>query len=876
MMLMWRETRPWSCRLSSGVNRWKSLWLAGLVFVFGIAGSAGSPRAEDLDPGKVMSQVERRVVTPAAHLKAGSFHRWMFGRDYRDLWTTPMEVEVLDLGKVAGGLTPRFRVGGMQTPGLAMRGADGRDYTFRSIVKNLTEVLPAELRATLAGRLVQDQLAGAHPAGPLMVPTLAEAVGVLHLTPRLVVMPDDPSLGQFREDFAGRVGTLEEYPGAVSETNPGFHGATEIISTSKLWKRLLDGGNERVDARAFLRARILDLFLGDWDRHRKQWRWAKFPDRVGWQPIPEDRDQAFANYEGALMFLVRFYQPKLLVFRDHYPNIEGPTTNGWQVDRLLLTSLEKSDWDDLAQEVERRLTDDVIESAVRRMPKELYEKNGTGLAQLLKKRRAGLFEVVDRFYHHLAAEVDVHCTDQNDRAEIRSLGDGGFELSVARAEGGEFIRKVYFRRTFHYPETREVRIYLHGGADEFVAEGETKIRIFVVGGEGDDEIRVTEGSEIRFFDSQGSNLVAGKGKVRVGPEPYENPLPDPTQPWAFPRDWGQRRQPLLWIGFSPDGGPVLGGGATWTNYGFRKNPYAFRHVVRAGFAFGVMRSAGSYRGEYRRRNSRIFSTLEAGWSGFDNLNFYGFGNETSREMPDEFYELEKRTIRVVPEIHYEAKKWFDLFVGPELQISFLDIDAGTLLGGTLPYGAKERFGQLGLRGGFKLASGNPGDVRGLRSQLEAQGVWVPGLWDVRSSYGSVGARWATRVDFSSRAGMGIRVSGEKVLGNFPYHGAAYLGGSETLRGYLLNRFAGEASVSGSLELSFLVGRFTFLVPGQWGVMALGDLGRVFLDGESSKEWHPAVGGGFFVNVLEQSARFGLSVVQTDEGTSFYIASGTTF
>ena len=51
-----------------------------------------------------------------------------------------------------------------------------------------------------------------------------------------------------------------------------------------------------------LRSRLFDIWIGDWDRHDDQWRWASFKDKNGftyYQPIPRDRDQIF--------FLVRWY-----------------------------------------------------------------------------------------------------------------------------------------------------------------------------------------------------------------------------------------------------------------------------------------------------------------------------------------------------------------------------------------------------------------------------------------------------------------------------------------------------------------------------------------------------------------------------------------
>ena len=47
--------------------------------------------------------------------------------------------------------------------------------------------------------------------------------GILHNEPRLVIMPDDPALGEFRKDVRQRAsGDIEEYTGT-----PGFGGSLE-------------------------------------------------------------------------------------------------------------------------------------------------------------------------------------------------------------------------------------------------------------------------------------------------------------------------------------------------------------------------------------------------------------------------------------------------------------------------------------------------------------------------------------------------------------------------------------------------------------------------------------------------------------------------
>ena len=133
-------------------------------------------------------------VTQPANLDypAGGVWEFIWGTDYRQAWATPVTVPVLDLEAFAGGLTPLRRGGGLQTRSLRFAGADGREYSFRSINKDPTAVLPDELKTSVAADVVQDQISAQHPYGALVADSILTAVGVLHAKPVLYAMPDDP------------------------------------------------------------------------------------------------------------------------------------------------------------------------------------------------------------------------------------------------------------------------------------------------------------------------------------------------------------------------------------------------------------------------------------------------------------------------------------------------------------------------------------------------------------------------------------------------------------------------------------------------------------------------------------------------------------
>ena len=91
---------------------------------------------------------------------------------------------------------------------------------------------------------------------------------------------------------------------------------------------------------ALLKARLFDVLIGDWDRHSDQWVWARFSDSVPrvWIPIPRDRDQAFAKYDGLLLSVARTSSPILINFGPKYPYLPGATWNGRDIDRRFLVS----------------------------------------------------------------------------------------------------------------------------------------------------------------------------------------------------------------------------------------------------------------------------------------------------------------------------------------------------------------------------------------------------------------------------------------------------------------------------------------------------------------------------------------------------------
>ncbi|MGH2552187.1 MAG: BamA/TamA family outer membrane protein, partial [Chitinophagaceae bacterium] len=81
---------------------------------------------------------------------------------------------------------------------------------------------------------------------------------------------------------------------------------------------------------------------------------------------------------------------------------------------------------------------------------------------------------------------------------------------------------------------------------------------------------------------------------------------------------------------------------------------------------------------------------------------------------------------------------------------------------------------------------------------------------------------------------------------FEYFQAMDLGANNNLHGFRKNRYSGKSSAYGSLEFRIkLFDINSYLMPGPFGLTAFYDVGRVWLKGENSKQWHSALGGGFY-------------------------------
>ncbi|MBW3554016.1 MAG: outer membrane protein assembly factor [Gemmatimonadetes bacterium] len=799
-------------------------------------------------------------TTPGPHYAAGSLARTFLGSGYRDMWTHPIRVEVLDLGRFAGGLTPLRRGGGNQTRTLHLEGEDGRRYIFRSVDKFVEQVLPPDLRRTFVHDLFQDHISALHPSGALAVPPLLDAVGVLHVEPRLVVMPDDPRLGEHREEFAGMLGQIEERPNEGPDDTPGFAGSARVVGMERLLERLDEDRDQVLAAEEYLAARLVDFLIGDTDRGSDQWRWAG-EDRPGgglrFRPIPRDRDWAFLRSEGLLSPVARLVFPKLVRYGPSLPSVEALTYASVHRDRQFLAGVPRQVWDSVVAEVRAAITPDVITAAVARLPPEHRALGGERIAGALAARRDALPRAAEEFYAVLAEAVDVRATDEDDQVTVDIRRDGTVEVRVGHPSSSG---PPWFRRRFHPSDTREIRVILLGGDDRALVRGagSTPIAVRVIGGAGDDTLvdsTTADAGLVAFYDARGSNTLVRGPDTRVDLRPFDPP--EDGRGWiaekvtrARFRDWGGARSIRPDLAYGEGAGLILGARVVRTRYGFRRAPHA--HRVWAGARYAVASGGWGVRAgaHVMRESSPWGASVEAVGEQFDAFRFYGFGNEAAVPAAghDAALVMQDRA-EVSAALIREPDPQRRLALG--LRARYLDprpAAAG-------PLGAGDAAGGAALRTAGAWGEWEVGRVRGGESSpsgydLSTRATLDPGILEAGDPFGTVGAE--ARAYLTGGPTLALRAGGRGAWGAFPVQDAAFIGGKATVRGYRYQRFAGDGAVYGSAELRSRLTRALLLVRGNLGAFAFVDAGRVFLDGRSPGGWHTGLGAGLSFTTLEST------------------------
>lgn len=813
---------------------------------------------------------------------------WFAGKNYRKVWIQDRSFPVFDIGKEKGGLKIIQRGGGQQTKSLRLEATDGKQYVLRSIEKYTAKAVPEALRGTFAANIIQDQMSASHPFGAFAVPYLADAANVYHTNPKAVYIPKDPRFGIYQDDFAKTICLYEERVAGNQSDAANFGHSKKIISTPKMLLKLYEDNDNYVDQQWLIKSRLFDMFIGDWDRHDDQWRWAQFKDGKGhmYRPIPRDRDQAFFVSEGLLMNqgTRKWGLTKLQGFDHELKWVPGFNFNARYFDRDFANEPTLGDWLAAADSLQNRLSDIVIEQAIKQWPDEIYQHRGAEIVSKLKSQRNNLKRYAKEHYDFLAKEVNVEGSNKKEYFKVERLDDERTRVRMYKSTKKDKKDKKLYDRTFLRSETKEIRLFGLGGKDEFKLSGNVSkgIKVRVIGGTGKDEIRdesTVKGISKKtwvYDTSEGNDLHLGKeSKDKTSSESEVN---------DYSRTAFKYNQliPIVLASANNDDGLFVGGGFLHTNQGFRKDPYKSSHLLTGQVAFATKAYNFQYKGKFTDvvRDWDLTINVKALAPNFV-TNYFGPGNESNYDKDAS----QTNNLEDVIDFYrtrfnlYTVETYLTKNIGEKISISFGqhwqsfeasdDYDgenrfvlefANSI--GDLDFFEREVFDGIMAKFEYDGRDSKVMPTHGFYSNFDLRGyVGVnQGAKDFSRFLGEVAYyktfRLPAKVTFATRFGIGHN------FGSYEFFQAQVLDGNTNLRGFRKTRFFGDSKLYNNSELRTRLFNFrNKVVPISIGLTVFNDIGRVWQEGENSDKWHYGYGAGLWfapLNALVLSIDFAAS------------------
>jgi hypothetical protein len=147
-------------------------------------------------------------------------------------------------------------------------------------------------------------------------------------------------------------------------------------NTAKMKKNLQDDNDNDINAKEFLNARMLDMLLGDWDRHEDQWRW-KDMSKVKVKTTLASRGigtRFFMLHRAYSKMASRDYVlPTLRNFDPNIDDIKWVLFKTRFVNAYPQFQFSRAEWKEQAEKFKQAVTDSVIQLALKATPQSSYQ-----------------------------------------------------------------------------------------------------------------------------------------------------------------------------------------------------------------------------------------------------------------------------------------------------------------------------------------------------------------------------------------------------------------------------------------------------------------------------------------------------------------------
>ena len=824
----------------------------------------------------------------------------IWGERYRDVYAKKITVPTVDLDTLFGGLKVVRKGGGHQSKSLRLVNKEGKDYVMRALRKSAEIYLQSmafkeqyvvgEFEDTYTESLLMDFYTGSHPYAPFTIGALSDAVDIYHTNPKLYYIPKQNAIKDYDDEFGDGLYMVEERTDSGHGDQKSFGYSNTMESTDEILKKIRTDEKYIVDNTAYLKARLFDMMIGDWDRHTDQWRWVRIKDKendkIIYKPVPRDRDQAFSIMgDGPLMNIITRIVPGLTLmegFNEEIRSVKGfngsPMT--FALDMVLLPETNFDVWKEQVAYIQKNITEEVIDDAFRLFPKEVQGETITRIKKVLLARKNNLLDTAEEYYKVINKYAVVTGTDKDDYFTITQLPDGNTEVIGNRIKNGK-KGEVFFNKVFDNNSTKEIWIYGLDDDDQFDVKGKRgKIKLRLVGGQNNDVYDIIDSKGVYVYDYRSKkntfrNIESAKMRLT---NDYETNTYLPIQ------IKNSTNQIIPTIGANPDDGLKIGLTDIYTFNGFRQNPFTSQHIVNAAFYFATNGFDFGYKGEFANAFGKANLELDARFTSPNySINFFGFGNES--ENLDDVLELDYnrvklQTMKLTPSLVWRG----DLGSKFRLGITYEKMDVeetedrfvNTFY---VANGEDSRKDFVGADAEYTYANSDNAAFPTLGMATSLHLGYKTNTADSKQNYGFIIP--SISIDYklvpSGKLVLASKWKAHFNIGDgYEFYQGASIGGLDGLRGFRNQRFTGKKSYYQNTDLRYsLKNMKTGLLPLTLGIYGGYDYGRVWLPNEDSDQWHTSYGGGFFFNAADIMS-LTLALFDSEDGPRFAFGLGFGF
>ncbi len=611
---------------------------------------------EDSIPVQLGKKTEKSIYTDNFKTHGG-FYRWAWGgKHYSDLYYRPVTVKTASLDNLAGGLSIAGQIPKLHA--LILENQQKQLYLLKPLggsssfleSKFFQDVYEREdFKGTYLNDFIREAYTVVHPYIFIAAERLAKAAQLGDSDPAIVYIAKGNEC-----DTISDGSELKDKLVGISRL-PDIRESGVINDTDTLLEILHKDNFVKIDQQKYIKARLFDMLIGDWNKVSENWYWIPSTDGnfTIYTPQSLERSHAFTKVDGGVFFkeLLNMLGVGFITnYEGNLKDVRKFNKLSYPLDIAITQSCTAADWQQQAKELKSLLADDVIDLAFSKLPQEMQNKESDLIRKNLKQRKKNLERIALEYYKYTQKTPVLTGSDKSERFAIEQDEDKNLRIRIFDKQ----TNTLTFDKLYIEKYTEEIWLYGLGGDDDFeVDKKKRNISLLLIGGKGKNEYKIGPGKNVSVYEYKPE-------KDRLKEEVKAAKLVIPNDESALDYDYRKLKYSTVSVTppiglYDSDLGLNIGTSVSYTLYGFRRAPpYTRRHQVSYDYTNGF-----TYQGifpSYDHKKSLHVAAYLGSPAYFS--NFFGFGNRTSgyKDEGKKYNRVNITKYMLAPALYYNITK----------------------------------------------------------------------------------------------------------------------------------------------------------------------------------------------------------------------------